>query len=82
MNKTLRDHAALVDQMANALGVDLEEQVFRGNTEMDDISNAVLKCTGCTQTEACNHWLTSRTATVMRTPAYCRNSEMFYALKG
>lgn len=82
MNKTLREHTKLVDQMATALGVDLEEQVFRGNTDMDDIGEAVLKCTGCTQTEDCKHWLASRTAPAMRTPSYCRNSEMFQALKG
>lgn len=82
MTKTLRDHAKLVDQMATTLGVDLEEQVFRGNTDMDEITNAVLKCTGCAQTDDCRHWLASRTETAVRSPSYCRNSEMFQTLKG
>ncbi|MEP2782357.1 MAG: DUF6455 family protein [Pseudoruegeria sp.] len=82
MNKTFRRHAALVDHMAETLGVDLEEQVFRGNIGINDIGDAVLNCTGCTQADDCDHWLAKQKGVSERTPAYCRNSEMFVALKG
>ena len=75
--KTLRRHAALVDSMATARGVDLEEAVLRGNMPLDGIADAVLKCTGCANPEDCEQWLASRDGVQPTTPGYCRNSDLF-----
>ncbi len=80
---TLKRHAALVDEMANARGIDLEEEILRGRMTIGDLDDAVLRCTGCTGTEACAHWLATQ-PTVQRAedaPLYCRNTEMFLELE-
>ncbi|MCB1335185.1 MAG: hypothetical protein KDK26_16435 [Roseivivax sp.] len=76
--ETLRRHAALVDRMAQTLGIDLEEAAFRGKLSIPDVEDAVLRCTACTQPGACEHWLAARDgATAETTPEYCRNTELF-----
>ena len=55
--KTLKRHAALVDKMATAQGIDLEETMLRGRLSMGELDDAVLRCTGCTQPETCEGWL-------------------------
>ncbi|SPF81166.1 DUF6455 family protein [Pseudoprimorskyibacter insulae] len=79
--KTLRRHAALVDSMANTLGIDLQEQALRGNLPISEIEDAVLRCTGCTQPDACEHWLATRSGVEPETPSYCRNSDLFEDLR-
>lgn len=79
---TLKKHAALVDRMATAQGVDLEEQAMRGALSIGEIEDAVLRCTGCTDPEACQHWLSTQASAGSPPPDYCRNTEMFDALKG
>ncbi len=79
--KNLRKHAALVDHMAQTLGVDLEEQALRGNVSISEIDDAVLRCTGCTQPETCAHWLETRQGVEASTPDYCRNAELFTSLQ-
>lgn len=79
----LKRHASLVDRMASARGVDLEEQAMRGNVSIDEISDAVLSCTNCTNPEHCAGWLDAKEATnqpVSAFPSYCRNAELFAAL--
>ncbi|SNT18925.1 DUF6455 family protein [Antarctobacter heliothermus] len=78
---TLRRHAALVDNMAQARGIDLEEQMLRGKLSMTDLENAVLHCTGCTAVDKCEHWLDAQDATTSDTPEYCRNAALFRALE-
>lgn len=73
----LRKHAALVDRMASARGVDLEESALRGHISPDGISDAVLSCTSCTNPEQCRQWLDSRQGPEAATPGYCRNAELF-----
>lgn len=82
---TLKHHAALVDRMASTQGVDLEERMMAGVMRPDEISDAVLACTGCAASGRCAHWL-DRTeaegiATAEKTPDYCRNAELFARLK-
>ena len=72
--KTLRRHAALVDEMATACGVDLEEAILRGKLTIPDLDDAVLACTGCTRPDACEARLAQG---VRGAPAYCRNAELF-----
>ncbi|MBW4981049.1 hypothetical protein KZZ07_00715 [Mameliella sp. CS4] len=78
--ETLRRHAALVDDMAQARGIDLEEQIMRGKLTVSELEDAVLRCTACTSPETCAHWLGNREDTAAETPAFCRNSGLFSSL--
>ena len=77
----LKHHAHLVDQMANTLGIALEEAAMRGRISIDEISDAVLRCTGCSNAAHCEGWLEERTQGSDRTPDYCRNSDLFAELQ-
>ena len=76
----LKRHAALVDRMAEARGLDLEEVALRGDLTPGDISDMVLRCAGCTQTENCERWLADQVGAVSAAPHYCRNARTFSAL--
>ena len=78
---TLKRHAALVDRMSTAQGLDLEEQVMRGKLSIGELEDAVLRCTGCTNPDACEHWLATQTGPVDGTPEFCRNAHLFRDLK-
>ena len=80
-NATLKRHAELVDRMANAVGVDLEEKVMAGQLDFDGISDAVFNCVGCTAPDECEHWLALNAKGADNTPALCRNTELFATLK-
>ncbi|KIC51235.1 DUF6455 family protein [Tateyamaria sp. ANG-S1] len=73
----LKTHADLVDRMATARGVDLEEAALRAQLTPADISDIVLNCVGCTKPEACEKWLQAQQGTVSETPGYCRNADVF-----
>ena len=77
---TLKRHATLFDDMAQARGIDLEEEMLRGNLRMMELEDAILRCTGCSQPDACEHWLASQNGPVAEGPSYCRNSELFQTL--
>lgn len=77
----LRKHAALVDRMASARGIDLEEAALRGDITPDEISEAVLSCTSCTNPEDCRKWLDTRDGPALASPEYCRNAEVFDELE-
>lgn len=79
---TLKRHAALVDRMATALGVDLEEAALAGGVSVDEISDAVLRCTGCADPGHCEAWLGARAgAEAAATPGYCRNRDLMARLR-
>ncbi|WP_050930429.1 DUF6455 family protein [Aestuariivita boseongensis] len=78
--KNLKTHAALVDQMAQAVGVDLEEAVLSGAAKFDELADAVLRCTGCSDPGHCAGWL-AQEAERSAPPAYCRNLDLFKSLK-
>ena len=73
----IKDYAALVDDMAEARGIDLQEAAMRAQLTPSDISDMVLRCTGCTNPEECKKWLAAQTGAVSDTPEYCRNREEF-----
>lgn len=82
--QTLRKHAALVDRMSGAVGVDLEEMILRGQLQGATLGDAVLGCTGCTNPEGCGHWLDRQEGidgTADATPDFCRNSSLFDLFK-
>lgn len=78
---TLKRHAGLVDKMAGRLGLDLEEEVLRGNLRADELPDLVLSCTSCTNPGDCEHWL-HENESASQTPSYCRNARLFEQLSG
>ena len=78
----LKRHAQLVDRMASALGIDLEEAGMRGDLSPSELSDAVLRCTGCSDPDQCERWLDEHEQGADETPGGCRNSDLFRQLKG
>jgi hypothetical protein len=76
----IRKHAALVDRMSNRLGVDLEERLFRGDIAPDLLPDLVLRCTKCTDPEACARRLDS-TAPMEAAPGFCVNRDTLENLR-
>lgn len=76
----LKIHADLVDRMAAARGIDLQEAALRAHLTPGDISDLVMRCAGCTKPEACAKWLDAQKGAVSETPDYCRNAAEFAAL--
>lgn len=79
-NARLKRHADLVDRMATARGIDLQQAALRGDLSPSDISDLVINCCGCTQTETCTRWLGEQVGAVSATPHYCRNARAFSEL--
>jgi len=80
----LRHHAGLLDQMAQARGIDLEEAVLEGQLRFDDIADAVLRCADCPNPGHCQRWLELQAGAARPapdTPEYCRNREMLNAAR-
>ena len=78
---TLAKHAALVDDMGRALGVDLEEEMLRGALRPDTLVDAVLSCTNCTDPGKCRAWLSQQDGLSETTPSYCRNTDVLVPLR-
>ncbi len=78
-HETLRLHAGLVDDMARMLDIDLEEAAIGGSVSVDQISEAVLRCTDCPNPQHCRSLL-SQATTARRAPEYCRNQELLHKL--
>lgn len=76
---TLKRHASLVDEMATTLGIDLQEAAIGGALRVDEISEAVLRCSDCPNPGHCESFLAENKA-VSRTPEYCQNQELLRRL--
>lgn len=79
---TLKAHAALFDQTAERLGVDLETAALAGNLSIDEISEAVLRCTACSNPTDCRHWLMRDEVVATAPPVYCCNTALLSRLAG
>ncbi|MGH1412749.1 MAG: DUF6455 family protein [Pelagimonas sp.] len=79
--ETLKRHATLVDDMAGAVGVDLEAEVLDGHLRISELDDVVLRCTGCSKPDACTAWLAKQTVQAASPPEYCRNASLFAELK-
>ncbi|WP_298852401.1 DUF6455 family protein [uncultured Ruegeria sp.] len=77
--ETLRLHAGLVDDMARMLDIDLEEAAIDGSVSVDQISDAVLRCSDCPNPDHCKYLLNTAVS-AQRTPEYCRNQELLHKL--
>ena len=73
-------HAELVNRMAGTLGVDLAEEMLRGDFPPQDLRATVLTCMGCREAGACESWLAAHPEGADATPDYCRNRERLEAL--
>lgn len=78
--KTLEEHGRLMGQMADRLGVDLDEAELRGDLPPEQRSDMVLSCTNCTSPEDCSKWLESHDKSDV-TPEYCRNGALLKDLR-
>ena len=73
----LKFHADLLDRMAQAQGVDLQESVICGQVPFEEIADSVLRCAKCSYPGHCEAWLTAHRDGPIGTPQYCRNKELF-----
>lgn len=74
------DHKRLVLGMADRQGLDLQEMILRAEFTEDQLEQAVDRCLGCTQPTACK-CLLDTADTDFNLPDYCRNGDVFDALK-
>lgn len=77
----LKRHADLVDRMASATGVDLEEAALRGRISLDEIADSVLRCVGCADPDHCQGVLARKGQATITPPGYCRNSDLLARLR-
>lgn len=75
-------HARLVNRMAGALGVDLDEAQQHGRWSPEEMSATVARCTGCTDPCACQAWLAEiEGQTAQAAPGFCRNRDLLHGLR-
>ena len=80
--KTLNRHAALANTMASRLGVDLTKAMTDGRMSAETWRGAVLRCTGCSDPENCQKFLTETAETGAQSPpSYCRNAGLIESLR-
>lgn len=76
----LKHHAALFDEMASHVGVDLEAAFEQGGTlTLDEIGEAVLRCANCSDPGHCTGWL--ELDQEARAPSYCENRDLLKRLQ-
>ena len=80
--RKLDRHADLVNRMASTVGADLETALLRGQLGGQELRSAVLRCVGCEGGADCPDWLAAHETGATETPEYCRNRNLFAALRG
>lgn len=75
-------HEKLVDGMAERQGIDMAEEIMRGNLTGTALRAAIYSCTHCTRPEECAQWQAEHADGADRSPDYCRNAGLFAQLKG
>ncbi len=70
-------HERLMSRMADAMGVDLDLSIQRGDLTPELYSDAVFACTGCSDPQACERHLRGNRPDV---PSFCRNGDMIARL--
>lgn len=78
---TLKKHAGLFDDMGTAMGLDLQQQAIDGGLALDEISEAVLRCTKCAHPGQCASWLDGQIVQPAAPPDYCRNRDLLDYLR-
>ena len=85
--KTLNRHAALMNRMGQALGVNLTEMMLQGKLGGEDWRAAVVRCADCPEPTECLHWLSAHddesgpARPAAAAPPYCTNRDMMARLR-
>lgn len=80
--RTINRHVALLNTMAGTLGVDLTGAMATGSFQPEAWRGAVLRCTGCSDPDGCQHWLAEHAETgAGAAPDFCRNADLLARLK-
>lgn len=75
--RTLNRHAALVNRMAETLGLDLSRATREGRLSAETWRDAVMSCTSCADPGNCTLWLAEHHDTGAEAPPdYCRNTDL------
>lgn len=82
-SRSLHHHAALLDRMAESLGLDLTDVMAKGALSGEDWRDAVLRCACCDEPDACLYWLHGRDGAPVSesAPEICRNAALFDELQ-
>ena len=88
-NRVLNRHAALMNRMAETLGVDLAEALRRGSLSSEEWRDALVSCASCDDPTGCVHWLGEHGAPEDRScgapadeaPDFCNNRLMMARLR-
>jgi len=80
LSKKLDRHARLVERMASAQGIDLDEALQRAELQSGELRAGVYRCVGCENVGTCEHWLAEHRDGADAAPDYCRNSALFKSL--
>ncbi len=82
MIEQLRRYRGEVEDYRTDLEMKIEEATLRGELPMDDLAEAVLRCTGCTNADGCDHWLDDHAnGGAEHAPEYCRNARQLEGLR-
>jgi hypothetical protein len=73
--------AALVNGMADALGVNLGQSLSEGRIASEDLREAAIRCSGCPETDACCRWLAAHSGNPVAAPDYCCIADLLAELK-
>lgn len=82
--KIYNRHAAMMNRMAQQMGADLTAEMAEGRMSGEGWKDALVRCTGCTEPEACMVWLSEHdpdTNPAKAPPAYCENRLMMSRLR-
>ncbi len=74
-------HTDLFQKMADTVGVDLGEAVYRGQLPPEGLRGAVLACMSCQGAAECPGWLGAHAEGSSAAPDYCRNRTLLARLQ-
>jgi hypothetical protein len=78
--ETMSRHNDLVRRMGEAVGADPARALADGTLTPQGLRSAVLRCTGCSHTEECQHFLADHPSGAGAAPDYCLNAALLSAL--
>jgi hypothetical protein len=75
-------HARLMHRMADALGVDLGDELVAGRLDAPQLRDMVVSCSRCNAPGACGSFLSEaeQAGKADVAPGYCRNRETLHRL--
>ena len=78
----ISEHAELVQRMSETLGVDLSEEMQRGNITPETLRETVLRCASCIEVGECQNFLADNHDTgADKAPVFCRNKLQLEAMR-